>query len=174
MVSAMLIMLMLTVAITFTILSLNPRQEEEVGGDHTAVFGIPLATSEFNILKGYSNTQLQWNATLRQWRAHRAVSIQADAGTHVLATYDGTIASVLTTVYGQQVTIEHGNGLRTVLKSLENVRVEQGDRVSKGEQIGTVGTTSRLDFTTTPHVRVEVYRNNNRIDPASLIDFGDK
>jgi len=175
-ISALLIMLMLTIAITATALSLtgnNNNNDEEVGGQ-PIVFGMPLS-GEFTILKNYSSTQLQWNATLRQWRAHRAVSIQAGEGTEVLATYDGTVASILTTVYGRQVTIDHGNGYQTVFKSLgDTLTVTQGDRVEKGQKIGTVGTSSRLEFTSTPHVRLEVYRNGNRIDPASVIDFGDK
>ncbi|MCL2755568.1 MAG: M23 family metallopeptidase [Firmicutes bacterium] len=174
-ISALLIMLMLTIAITFTALSLsgNNNRDEEVGGG-AIVFGLPVA-GEFEILKGFSDTQLQWNQTLGDWRAHRAVSISADQGTHVLATQGGTVSSVLNTVYGRQVTIDHVGGYQTVFKSLDpDIRVTQGDRVEKGERIGTVGTTSRIDFTTTPHVRVEVYRNGMRIDPASIIDFGDK
>jgi len=171
---------MLTVAITFTALSLaQPRPPEEeddppVGGPDPIVFGLPI-DGDFTMLKGFCDVDLQYNATLRQWRSHRAIAIGAVEGTRVVSTFAGRVQSVRNTIYGTTVIVDHENGLSTVFKSLaRDTAVNPGDRVEKGQKIGTVGTTSTVEFTTTPHVRVEVLQDGTRIDPNEFIDFGDK
>jgi len=178
--SALLIMMMLTVAVTFTTLSLTqgrdpqPPGDDEVGGG-AIVFRLPLGTENFNILKEYSGTQLQFNATMNRWQANRALALGAAVGTEVLATYSGVIRTVTSTIHGTTVIIDHSEGLATVLQSLSsNVNVSPGDRVEAGQKIGTVGTTSTFEFTNTPHVRVEVHRDGQRVNPANFIDLGDK
>lgn len=183
-ISAAIIVVMLVFAITFTTLTLTGRSAPVGGppgnnnnnnqGNQPMVFYAPI-TGEFTILKGFCDVDVQYNATLRQWRSHRAIAIGAAAGTPVVATYAGTIYSIRNTVYGTEVTINHGNNLQTVFRSLDrNTNVSQGDQVQRCQRIGTVGTTSTVEFTNTPHVRVEVLRDGRRIDPATYIDFGDK
>jgi len=189
-ISALLVMLMLTVAITFTALSLSnpggggtpgpgpgdgPGGPDDGGvGTGPIVFQMPVNGS-FNKLKGFSDTDLQYNATLSQWRSHRAVALGAAAGTEVVATFGGRVQSVQNLLYGTTVIIDHENGLTTTFKSLDrNVNVNPGDRVEKGDKIGTVGTTSTIEFTNTPHVRVEVRQDGVRVDPGEFIDFGEK
>ena len=174
-VSALLIMVMLTVAITFTALSLSQPgrepEEEEVGGG-PIVLSLPVS-GEFQILKDFDGSRLLWNRTLNQWRSHRAVSIGAAADTSVLATYSGRVTSIDTTsLYGTTVRIDHGNGLESVFRSLGSIIVTEGQNVQRGQKIGTVGNTSRIEFLTDPHVRFELYQNGNRIDPHQFIDFG--
>ena len=180
--SALLVMLMLTVAVTFTALSL--ARGDEVGGpnrppdpppDPAIVFRFPLGTGEFNVLKEYSGNRLQFNATMNRWQANRALAIGAADGTEVLAPYAGTIRNVTTTIHGTTVIIDHRGGLATVLQSLDrNVVVTPGQTVEGGQKIGTVGTTSTFEFTNTPHVRIEVLKDGTRVNPANFIDLGDK
>ena len=177
-ISALVIMLMLTVAVTFTVLALTSNN---VGDDDgPPVTGGPIVMAlpvdgTFNILKEYDGSTLQYNATLKQWRAHQAFSLGAEAGTSVVATYAGTIKSVTSTTYGTTVVLEHANGLSTVFKSLDkNVNVAPGDRVEKGQKIGTVGTTNSIEFTNTPHVRIEVLKDGELVNPSTFIDFEQK
>jgi len=186
-ISALLVMVTLTVAITLTALTLANRGGEvggpgpgDGGGNQPPppdrlVFGLPVAADSARILKDFSETNLQFNETLRQWRSHRAIAIGANAGTPVIAPYGGVVQSVRDTIYGMMVEINHENGLTSVFKSLDTeglVRVNQ--RLAKGDQIGYVGTTSRFEFTQTPHVRVELLREGRRIDPHQYIDFSNK
>jgi len=176
-------MLMLTVAITFTALSLSQPGgggggggggDDEVGGG-AIVFRFPLGTESFTVLKEYSGTQLQFNSTMNRWQSHRALNLGAATGTEVLATYAGVVRSVTTTIHGTTVTIDHGEGLATVFQSLDrNVVVTPNQRVEQGQKIGTVGTTSTFEFTSTPHVRIEVLKDGTRVNPANFIDLGDK
>lgn len=69
--------------------------------------------------------------------------------------------------YGKMVEIDHGNGYRTRYGHNEEVEVHVGERVSKGEVVGLVGSTGR---STGPHIHLEVLHNGNRIDPSSFLD----
>jgi len=175
--STFVVVLMLTVAITVTTVSLTGKKPKQPPAEVSTaiVFGVPI-TDYTSILKNCSMTELQFNETMNRWESHKSVDIEAPLGTPVLATFAGTVTSVNDhTMYGRQITIEHRDGLKTVYSNLDrNVNVSQGDRVEKGQQIGKVGQTGSVEFTDTPHLRVEVYKNGKRVDPNDYIDFSTK
>jgi len=182
--SAFLVVLMLTIAITFTAITLNTGPRDPGTDDRdpevtapTINFGLPL-DGQFTVLKGFSDSQLQFNATHSRWQSHRAMSIGALPGTQVVAAYDGKITAIHSnTLYGTTVEITHANGKMTIYRSLDANLAVSLDRpeIRKGDVIGRVGTTSRIEFTTTPHVRLEMRDANGiRVNPAYFIDFGDK
>ena len=172
--------LVLTAAVTITsvLLALNPTPKPQPPAEEVAVpvaFGMPVEGS-FSLLKNYSATELQYNQTMNLWMAHKAVAIEAEIGTNVLAVYTGTVASVENHAsMGTQITIEHANGLKTVYSGMaRNVNVSKGDRVEKGQKIGTVGHTIVIEEQDPPHIRVEVYLDGVKVNPADYIDFADK
>jgi murein DD-endopeptidase MepM/ murein hydrolase activator NlpD len=138
------------------------------------VFAVPLVEYT-SMLKNASFTELQYNATMRRWESHKMVDLEAPLGASVLATYAGRVASIRdNTLYGRQVTIEHANGLKTVYSNLSKTvadGISEGVTVAKGQKIGSVGQTSNIEFVDTPHLRIEVYQNNKRVDPNDYIDF---
>ena len=59
----------------------------------------------------------------------------------VLATLDGEVEDIKPDeVMGNIVTIKHSNNLRTIYQSLNEVKVQVGDKVKQGDVIGTSGT----------------------------------
>jgi len=139
------------------------------------VFGLPV--SEFNgILKNSSLTEHQWNDTMLRWESHKGVTIDAPLGSPVIATFAGTVTSIVdSTFYGRQVTIEHRDGLKTVFSNLAtNTAVTVGQRVEKGARLGYVGQTRNIEFHQTPHLHVQVYRDGRRVNPNDFIDFPEK
>ncbi|MDR0462143.1 MAG: M23 family metallopeptidase [Christensenellaceae bacterium] len=176
--SSVLVVLVLAVTATVTVVSLTgPRRKGPNGpGEEVStaiVFGSPVREYT-SILKNCSLTELQYNSTLKWWESHKRVTVAAPLGTPVLATFAGTVTSIQShTKFGQQVTIEHRDGLKTVYSNLDNknLQVAEGQRVEKGQQIGVVGQTANNEFTATPHLQIEVYKNNKRIDPNDYIDF---
>ena len=179
--SAFLIMLMLTIAVTFTAITLTRGPSEPGDPDDPPVIGpvfmAPLGEG-FTLLKGFSDSELQFNQTHNRWQSHRAMSFAAPEGTQVLAAYDGLITSITSnTLYGTVVEITHPNGKITRYSSLDsnlNVSLERPE-IRRGDVIGYVGTTSRVEFTTTPHLRLEMRNAEGaRVNPAYFIEFGDK
>ena len=69
--------------------------------------------------------------------------------------------------YGLMVEITHANGYQTRYGHADQLLVEVGEIVKKGQTIALVGSSGR---STGPHVHFEVYKNGRVVDPASYIN----
>lgn len=67
--------------------------------------------------------------------------------------------------YGNCVIINHGNGYVTLYGHLSSISVSNGQTVTQGQQIGTVGSTG---LATGPHLHYEVWFSGSRIDPEQF------
>ena len=109
--AALVIFLAIAIVITST---LSNKQEEDTVPTSAGVITFTSPVLNGTVLKGYSDTELQYNKTLKLWEVHKAVDFVAEIGTDVLAAYDGTVTSVSTNLLvGTVVEINHGNGLKT-------------------------------------------------------------
>ena len=104
-------------------------------------------------------------------RFHSGIDIGAGFGDTIMAAASGTVIYVETPVpgqnwggsgYGNYFIIDHGNGVSTLYAHCSNVYVSNGQQVSAGEAVGTVGSTGG---STGSHLHFEVRINGNRVDP---------
>ena len=95
--------------------------------DKPIVFDMPV--KDVVSIGEFSETMV-FNSTLGRYSTHKAIDFFASEGTDVFAVYDGTIADVQSTLLkGTTITIDHGNGLKTVYNSLadgdlRNLRIQ--------------------------------------------------
>ncbi|WVM94177.1 M23 family metallopeptidase [Halopseudomonas pachastrellae] len=68
--------------------------------------------------------------------------------------------------YGNMVEINHGNGLKTRYAHANELKVNKGDLVQKGQEVATVGNTGR---STGAHLHLEVYRNGMAVNPRRFL-----
>lgn len=68
--------------------------------------------------------------------------------------------------YGLMVEVNHGNGYVTRYAHSQELFVEVGDLIERGDTLALVGSTGR---STGPHVHFEVYKNGRVVDPAAYI-----
>lgn len=100
---------------------------------------------------------------------HAGLDFAAPAGTPVVAANDGRVALVADYFFpGRLVALDHGLGLYTLYFHLDQTAVGEGERVSRGQTIGTVGATGRA---TGPHLHFGVQVGPARVDPATLLDL---
>jgi murein DD-endopeptidase MepM/ murein hydrolase activator NlpD len=98
---------------------------------------------------------------------HNGLDISARYGTEVESTGDGIVlAAEGESGYGNQVLIDHGNGINTKYGHLGRIFVLVGQEVKRGDPIGTVGLTGR---TTGPHLHYEVLVYNTPVNPAKYL-----
>ena len=100
---------------------------------------------------------------------HRAVDIAGiPRGTDIYAACDGKVTfSGWYGSYGKLVIIDHGHGYETYYGHCNDLLVEEGDRVEKGDVIAKVGMTGNASGY---HLHFEMRHNDTRIDP--LIALG--
>lgn len=98
---------------------------------------------------------------------HTGADYAVPRGTPVLAVGDAVVALTGEFFFsGNAVFLDHGNGLISMYFHLHEVFVEQGEEVSRGRLIGTVGSTGR---STGPHLHFGVRWQGARVDPALLL-----
>ncbi|MDO4302920.1 MAG: M56 family metallopeptidase [Bacillota bacterium] len=103
-------------------------------------------------------------------KLHSGIDFAADKGTPVTAAADGIVVKTgEDTACGHYVIILHGNGDATYYSCLDEILVEEGQQVSRGEQIATVG---RTGTSTGPHLHFAVSRDGKYIKPL-FADGGD-
>ncbi|WP_164730459.1 M23 family metallopeptidase [Pelagibacterium montanilacus] len=92
------------------------------------------------------------------------INIEAPEGTSVRAAETGEVIYVGNAVegYGNLVLIRHSNGFVSAYAHLQNIGVVRGDSVTRGDAIGTVGTTGSV---TRPQLHFEIRRGATPIDP---------
>ena len=98
---------------------------------------------------------------------HGGADYSVARGTPVVAANAGRVALVAEYFFpGRLVAVDHGLGLHTLYFHLDTVAVAEGDRVDRGQTLGTVGATGRA---TGPHLHFGAQLGSARIDPAALL-----
>jgi murein hydrolase activator len=104
-----------------------------------------------------NNTTVRWNG----------IGIKAPTGTPVRAVASGRVlvAEAFGT-YGLTVIVQHSGGDYSVYGSLSEIKVEKGSVVSKGQVIGSVGTS---DPDLAPHLHFELRPQGRAVDPLEYL-----
>ena len=119
----------------------------------------------------FSVEALAYNETMGDWRVHTGVDIDASLGVHVLAAAAGTVSRVYQDdLLGSVVEIDHGDGLTSQYANLASVpTVKEGDQVSTGTVIGSVGATAASESAQSPHLHFAMYQGDEPVDPGDYL-----
>jgi len=94
---------------------------------------------------------------------------QSINGASIVAAGDGTVIYAgYRSGYGNTVMVDHGEGVVTLYAHQQSggIKVANGQGVSKGERVGTVGSTG---YSTGPHLHFEVRTNGTPVDPMKYL-----
>ena len=96
------------------------------------------------------------------------VNIAASEGAPVGAAAKGRVAFVGTNIksFGKLVLVKHDGGIITAYAHLGDISVTEGDIVTAGQSIGTIGQSGRVD---SPQLHFEIRKSRQPVDPRSLI-----
>ena len=153
--------------------NLEINKEEDIVVDPTIPTNTPTTISfilpleNFELTKDFSNTNLKYNATWKQWESHKAVDLKANEGERVLSVLGGTVESIKNDyLKGTVITISHSDGFKTVYASLkEDVLVKVGDVLKQGDVIGYVSTTAKAEQNDGAHLHFEMFKDGVAVDP---------
>ena len=118
------------------------------------------------ILCQFSDTELVYCSTLKQWQTHTGIDYTATEGESVKCVYEGTVLEVTNDMLsGNVVKVDHDDGLVTVYGALEEVTVKVGDKVTQGSQLGVAGNTALSEVNLGTHVHFETILDGKSINP---------
>jgi len=117
----------------------------------------------FKISAGFG---LRTHPVFKTKKFHRGIDFIAPIGTPILATANGIIFETKKqdTGYGYHILIKHDEQYKTLYAHLNEILVSEGQKVQKGELIGTVGTTGNSSG---PHLHYEVIKEGKRVNPIA-------
>lgn len=151
----------------------NITPDDNIVSVDTKPISFELPMKNASLLKGFSDTEIQYNKTLNQWEAHKSCDLVA-SDLSVFAVESGTITAVENNfAFGTIVTITHRDGFVSTYASLaDNVPVKKGDTVTKGQKIGEASDTAENESSEGKHLHFEMFKNGNKVDPSNYISFG--
>ena len=128
---------------------------------------------EGEIIKEFAKDNLLFSNTLNEWTTHVGMDIKAAKTTVVKASYEGTVESIKNDPrYGLTVIITHDDGYKTVYSNLLTSEfVVEGEKVTTGQTIGTVGNTATFEVADESHLHFEILKDNVQVDPTIYIKY---
>jgi len=143
--------------------------------DLSALFTIPsiVPVENFELSKLVSGFGTRINPFHKGNYHHDGVDVASARGTSVLSTGHGQVVmtkrSDLLAGFGNYVEIDHGHGIVTRYSHLEEISVRAGQKIKKGQVLGTVGSSGG---SIAPHVHYEVIKNGMNVDPIKYFAEG--
>lgn len=107
---------------------------------------------------------IRWDPFTRNRRMHHGIDMAGQIGLNIYATGAGVVevAGYNRHGYGNEVIVNHGFGYRTIYAHLEEILVNVGDKVKRGQLVGELGSTGR---STGPHLHYEIRKDNRPVNP---------
>lgn len=125
---------------------------------------------------GRSHIEDKWGASRAGGiRRHKGIDIHARRGTPVVAVCDGVIVEkARTPIGGKTLWLQSAtHGFTAYYAHLDKQLVREGQRVRKGQMIGTVGNTGNAR-STPPHLHYGIERSGNWVNPYPYVQHAKK
>ena len=119
------------------------------------------------IITGVYGSQRILNGKPR--RPHYGIDFHAPEGTPVKAMMDGEVTLSKEDMYftGGTIIFDHGHGISTLYMHMKDINVKVGQKVKKGQIVGTLGQSGRA---TGPHLDIRLNWFDVKLDPASILN----
>lgn len=120
-------------------------------------------SAQYSLISVYSET-------MKDWRAHTGIDIEASLSAAVAAAEDGTVSRAYEDrLWGNVIEIEHKGGLKTVYKGVSTLSmVKVGEEVSAGETISGVGI-APAESKAMAHLHFEIWLDGVCMNPEYYV-----
>jgi len=127
----------------------------------------PVRTASFTSGFGVRSDPFRGNSAM-----HAGIDLAGPVGTPIYATADGIVteAGWSSGGYGNLIKIDHGRGIETRYAHLSAFDIRRGDRVTRGQLIGRMGSTGR---STGSHLHYEVRIDGRAVNPVPFMKSTD-
>ncbi len=127
------------------------------GSNNGSVKNVPKSSAK-DAGTGFFSRPVNGGIKTQGIHGHNGIDIAGPIGTPILAARGGTVilvrgGSTWNGGYGNYVVVSHENGIQTLYAHMNSITVSQGQHVTTGQQVGTLGNTGQ---STGPHLHFEV------------------
>ena len=121
----------------------------------------------FKLAQTGASVGMKINPFYKTLRRHGGFDIIAAVGTQVRSTADGVVTKInkASKGMGNSVTIDHGNGIRTIYGHLSEIYVHEGQKLKQGDVIARVGMSGT---TFSGGLHYEVVRQGRNVEPVNF------
>ena len=142
------------------------KETKEAGTENFVTYSMPI---EGEISKGFDLEKLQYSKTYGDMRVHFGIDILADESTPIKSAGAGKVVSIEdNALWGTVITIDHGNGVKSIYCGVEDVKVKIDDTVRQGKIIGLVGKIPS-ESKDKPHLHFEMKNNDGYLSPLKAM-----
>ena len=99
---------------------------------------------------------------------HNGLDVAAEKGSPIVSPSNGKIILIGNYYYnGKFILLDHGKGLKSIFIHLDEILVEKGQVVNKGDLIGKIGSTGK---STGPHLHWSLLLSKTYVNPEYFLD----
>jgi len=115
-------------------------------------------------IKSLSGFGRRMHPVFKRMKMHTGIDFTCPSGTAIQATGNGIVEKVTKSAsgYGHHIVINHGFGYKTLYGHMSKFDVKKGQKVTRGQKIGEVGSTGT---STAPHLHYEVVSKGHKVNP---------
>ena len=141
------------------------KNVENNGKDETYIKPI-----DGELLEKFSENELVYSDTLKEWSVHNGVDIGAKVGEKVNSVCDGEIKNIIYDCkYGNVIEMKSGeySVKYSCVEPLESLKI--GDKVKRGQQIAIISDEMGFELDNGAHLHLEIIKDNKQINPSDVI-----
>lgn len=144
----------------------TPASSQTAKEAENAVLPVPVITLSTDVQIRYPVEKVKINQPYS--RFHYGIDIDGEIGDPIYPIMKGKVETkeVSRFGYGNQIIVDHGNGMKSRYAHLNKIKVEIGQEVKPEQTIGDVGSTG---WSTGSHLHLEVLQNNRAINPQAVL-----
>ncbi|UWG96900.1 peptidoglycan DD-metalloendopeptidase family protein [Dehalobacter sp. DCM] len=147
--------------------ALNSMAKEAIGIQDTESLPVNATKQEIFYPPVAGAVKVAFAGTGLDGKSSRGIEVESSIGTAVLCPQEGVVLEVTeSSTYGQAVHINFGNGWEGFLGNFGEIKVVQGQPVSKGMTLGTVGISSAREK---PWFYLELLKDGEPVNPLNYL-----
>ena len=124
-----------------------------------------------NVIIPYSMDTTVYFETLDQYQCSPALFIKAEKGTEVKSVYGGTVINVSeNSRYGNQITLDMGNGYKMSYGQLSDIPYKKGDVVEKGSLLGKIAEPTDYFALEGSHLYMKMTLQGKAVNPTDYME----
>jgi len=141
------------------------KPDENDSTQEQIAFGLPIdIKNNFLLESGYGK---RLHPVLGVMRLHTGIDLVAKEGVPVVSAQDGVVKKAkLAEAWGNKIVIQHDGKYSSSYSHLKSMMVKEGDKVQKGQEIGSVGHTGS---STKDHLHFEILEDGKSKDPIKYL-----